>query len=79
MWRCLSNVIETGLGHFDEPKGITRYVKYLLFFAFIVYMLGNCSNQLQIIYRVLTNYLFKIGFQGAFGKVWSAILDLPEV
>jgi len=27
---------------------------------------------------VLKNYLFKIGFQGAFGKVWNAVMSIPE-
>merc|ERR1712045_438371 len=27
---------------------------------------------------VLKNYLFKIGFQGALGKFWNAVLSIPE-
>ena len=30
-------------------------------------------------FSTLKKYLFKIGFQGTVGKVWNAILSLPEV
>ena len=86
MWRCLSNVIESGFDHFNGPEGFTRYQCFYVYFrsnyeifAINQNELNNKSLNLFTLYSVLKNYLFKIGFQGAFGNVWNAILDLPEV
>jgi len=35
-------------------------------------------NQPERLVSTLKKYLFKIGFQGTVGKVWNAILSLPE-
>ena len=48
-------------------------------FLLIEMEINNELLNLLTLYSVLKNYLFKIGFQGAFGNVWNAILDLPEV
>ena len=53
---------------FDYAFGLTLT-------SFISKILKYC-----IFFRILKNYLFKIGFQGLIaGKTWQAILSLPEV
>lgn len=33
---------------------------------------------IKLIFRVIKSHLFKIGFQGAFGNVWNAVMSIPE-